>query len=478
MVSTVSNPLELNITSVIIQKFDKSESLNIFPQFVEFILYQSIFEPVMKAELLVNDNIGLFTNWPFTGEETVSITYKTLTGIKAISTTDKTMTFVIRGVKNIVVDDRARSMMFVVELTSVEFLQNTRKYVSHAYSDLIENMAENLYNEYIRNDTQSQFGIMKPFNKEETTKIRSLIVPNLRPFQAIQWLAKHAISKNYDKHYLYLFYEDLDSFNFVTLQKLIEDGLLKRADLMSSKYIYTSDSESTLSTSNTPQDPEASLRIISNLIINKRFSSIEKIASGYYQNELFEISMLQKSYNSTLTELIPAMRGENFVLEPNFLNTKSYINYVKNEKNGTEYSNRIRYIINNYEDTDSQGKSQPEYRLKIGKALQYLIALNQIDLTATVPANMELKAGQIIYVSIPENHGFNEVGLDQYISGLFLISEVKQVITAGNRATTSIRIYKDGYLNSLQEKSNYYNTTYRSGDYTINPSTGRFLGGV
>jgi len=165
MVSTVSNPLELNITSVIIQKFDKSESLNIFPQFVEFILYQSIFEPVMKAELLVNDNIGLFTNWPFTGEETVSITYKTLTGIKAISTTDKTMTFVIRGVKNIVVDDRARSMMFVVELTSVEFLQNTRKYVSHAYSDLIENMAENLYNEYIRNDTQSQFGIMKPFNK-------------------------------------------------------------------------------------------------------------------------------------------------------------------------------------------------------------------------------------------------------------------------------------------------------------------------
>jgi len=87
-------------------------------------------------------------------------------------------------------------------------------------------------------------------------------------------------------------------------------------------------------------------------------------------------------------------------------------------------------------------------------------ALNQIDLTITVPANMDLRAGQVIYCDLPENHGFNTVETDKYISGLFIISEVKQVIMQGSLAATTLRIYKDGYLNSLAESS-LYNSTGR-----------------
>jgi hypothetical protein len=474
------NPLELQIVEVVIQKFNKSEKLIITPQFIELTLFQSIFEPVIKAEMVLNDNIGLFVNWPFTGEEIFSISYKQLSAADASTTIQKTIDFICRGVRKIIVDDRARSMMYIVDLCSVEFLQNTRKYVSHAYNDKIEDAAEKLYNEYISDDTQKQFQKpLKPFIKEESQKVRSIIIPNLRPFQAIQWLAKHAVAKDYDKHYLYLFYEDLDQFNFVTIQQLIEDASKNRQQLMSQKYIYSSDIESSFSSpakAGANADPETNLRVITNLVINKRFSSIEKIASGYFQNELFEISMLQKSYNSTPTELMPD--ESSISLEPNPLNTTEYINYVKNDKENTEYSNRIRYIINNYEDSDSQNKSNPEYRLKIGPSIKYLIALNQVDFTITVPANMGLKAGDVIFVSLPENHGFNQVQIDKYATGLFIVSEVKQVINSGNRAATSLRIYKDGYLNRLSETSLYNKGAVRSGDIIVNPSTGRPIGTV
>lgn len=477
MADTFSNPLQIQITDVKITKFNKTDTMSIFPQFVELVLYQSMFEPVIKAEMFINDKIGMFSNYPFTGEEFIEISYKTLTGINAFTTREKTIKFIIRGVRNIIVDDNARSMMYIIDLTSVEFLQNTRKYVSHAYADLVEDMAEKVYDEYIKNDTQELIGEAKPFVKEESIKVRSLIVPNVRPFQAIQWLAKHAVAKDYEKKFQYLFFENLDGFNFVTLQKLIEDGKRKRGELQSKAFVYRSEVESSYSTKNGASDPEAPLRMITNLVINKRFSSIEKISSGYYQNELFEVSMLQKAYHVTPTELKPDFDIEKLTLEGAPLNTKGYIEYVKNKVENTEYANRIRYIINNYEDFDGQAKTQPEYRLKVGKAMQNLIALNQIDLTITVPANMDLKAGQVIYIKMPEMHGFNDVQLDLYITGLYIINEVKQVISIGNQAATTLRVYKDGYFTTLYEQS-FYNKGggLARSETIIDPETGRPIG--
>jgi uncharacterized protein with NRDE domain len=68
---------------------------------------------------------------------------------------------------------------------------------------------------------------------------------------------------------------------------------------------------------------------------------------------------------------------------------------------------------------------------------------------------MQLKAGEIIYCDLPETHGFNIVETDKYMSGLYIITEVKQVVSQGNKAATTLRINKDGYFTNLFEKSLY-----------------------
>jgi len=52
-------------------------------------------------------------------------------------------------------------------------------------------------------------------------------------------------------------------------------------------------------------------------------------------------------------------------------------------------------------------------------------------------------------------HGFNDVQTDKYVSGFFIITEVKQVLGSGNRAATSLRINKDGYDTKLETASKY-----------------------
>ena len=475
------NPLNITVSNIEIEKFNKRDKISLLPQFMELTIYQSMFESTIKAEMLVNDPIGLFVNYPFTGEELIIVTYDQVnTGSSDTSASagsyfqdvspNKTnqLKFIIKGVRDIIIGDRARSLMYIIDLASPQMLQNMRDYVSHAYYGLIEDMAEKVYDEYIAQGTTDLYKISKkPFVKETSIKSRKMIVPNIRPFHAISWLAKHAVAKENDKHFLYLFYEDLKQYNFVTIQQIIEDALKQKETLRKNKYRYISDIAS-LSKSTTG-DSNQDLRVITNIVNNKRFSSIEKITSGYYQNELFEINMLQKAYASTPTELNETNKYDDNIptLEPFTLNTPGYIKYVKNEKIEKEYSNRVRYIINNFPDVDGQGMGQPSYRSKFGNVAKYMNALNQIDLTITVPANMDLRAGQVIYCDIPENHGFNIVETDKYISGLFIISEVKQVIMQGSLAATTLRIYKDGYFTGLFETS-LYNTSS-----TNDPTGGR-----
>lgn len=454
------NPLHVEIVDVTIEKFNKTDKMSIMPQFIEANIFQSIFEPFIKAEILISDPIGLFVNYPFTGEELITISYHqtgTFTAAADVAP-HNTLYFIVRGVRNVIMGDRARSLMYVLDLISPFYLQNTRKYVSHAYSDKIENAAEQLFLEYLATDTQAQYNIYKPFVKEESLKVRTLIVPNVRPVQGITWLAKHAVAKDLDNHFLYLFYEDIDQFNFVTLQQKIQEAQNNKTAIQEKRYVYYSDAETNY---NSSTDLDADKRLITNIVNNKRFSSIEKIAGGYYQNELFEISLLQKAYNSTPTEHIGS-KDKPYTLEKYPLNTQAYIDYVKNEKVNTEYSNRIRYTINNFDDfNDDQGLTQPSYRNKFGNTVKYLNALNQIDLTITVPANMDLKPGQVIYCTIPEMHGFSNVLDDIYLSGFFIITEIKQVLLLGNKAATSLRIQKDGYMSQLLETSEY-NTSVTS----------------
>lgn len=468
------NPLRITVSNIEIEKFNKRDKMSLLPQFMELTIYQSMFEPAIKAEMLINDQIGLFVNYPFTGEELIIVTYDQVnTGSSDTSASagsyfqdvspNKTnqLKFIIKGVRDIIIGDKARSLMYIIDLASPQLLQNMRKYVSHAYNDLIEDMAEKVYDEYIAEETTKQYKIpRKNFVKEESVKVRNMVVPNIRPFHAISWLAKHAVARENEKHFLYLFYEDLKQYNFVTIQKIIEDALKKKEQLMKNKYRYISDVGNLVKS--TTGDQNQDLRVITNIVNNKRFSSIEKITNGYYQNELFEINLLQKAYQSTPTELDEKYQYDKNIpsLGEHSLNTPDYIKYVKNEKIEKEYSNRIRYIINNFPDADGQGMHQPTYRRKFGNVAKYMNALNQIDLTITVPANMDLRAGQVIYCDLPENHGFNTVETDKYISGLFIISEVKQVIMQGSLAATTLRIYKDGYLNSLAESS-LYNSTGR-----------------
>lgn len=460
--SVISNPFNVQLRDVTIRKFNGTDYMSIMPQVVEFTLYQSVFENTIKADLVINDTIGLMENYPLSAEEIVEVQ---VTQISEDADYDiPLMYFVIVSIKDIAISDDARNTTFVIELASQQAFESVKGRVSHAYYDTIENMIQNVYSTYLTRSVS----VPKPLNIIETTKkFRRLVIPNKRPLDAISWLCKYAISSEPQKYYTPAFYETIDNFTFKALQKpTYRDAVDAEAYIRAgqNKFLYVSNIEmvtnnpSFLAGLNSRRGGGYSAdRLVSSIKINRRYSGLEKIIGGYFENELVEINMLQKDHKITYTDLkyndpdFTTIRSQTAYdpKTPTF-NTQSYIDHIKNEYTNNETSSRVRYIINNFEDSN-----QPSFREKFGNSSRSFLAHQQVDISLSVFTDMRFRPGDLFFLAIPQLHGFNDNDFDTYMTGFYIISEVKTVMVQGGKTQTYLRINKDSFEIPLEEKSRY-----------------------
>lgn len=447
-----TNPFNVRLVDVVITKFNGTERLSIVPQVVEFVVYQSVFSPVMKASLVVNDYINLLNNYPLVGEETVEVTVTQLSDQGENFELMFKMEYVISAIKDISVNSTNRQLVYVIDLVSKEAFNNAKTRISKAYSTNIEEMIVDVAKKYLKTD--KEINVIG-----NTKKSRNLIIPNLAPFNALAWLSKFAISEDPAKYYTYCFFEHFiqqkvtTGFTFKPLQRNTWRGAvdqLARTAAKDNPYFYVSNIEIIKNNKqaflNLVSKGYSEDRSILSLKFNKRYSTLEKIIGGYFENEFVEINLLQKDHKITRKTI----KDNTNTLEAGKQNTDQYIDDVINHDIRSETSGRIKYLINNYDDIN-----QPSFRDKFGQhAISYL-AYSQIDLSVGVHTDLLLRPGDLFYADIPEFHGFEDVRTDDYLTGYFMISEIKNVIRPSGETSTLLRINKDSLSKTIEPRSKY-----------------------
>jgi hypothetical protein len=477
------------VESIELISFDGSQKVNLMAQFIELSIFQSINEPLMKATLILYDAIGLFVNFPLVGEEYVIVTLKptqkiTKTGESfKFETDDKLIrhAFVIDSIQNITPADDARSVNFIINLISRPAFENVRFNVSQAYNGRISQVAKSLFEDYVHRPAQlnTDTGSREAYlpdqytfeNIEETAgdDTRTIIIPNMKAITALSWLADRAVSSDFKKNYYYRFYQNFDGFHFTTLQETIRDKA-KRAKVEEEKYKYYSDASLI-----DQDDLYQQFKAITNITINDRFSTLNKIVDGYFENQFFEINLLQNTYrqsNNTIDDYITTMESERkFVVPINEgvdfnqqLNTDKYEKAVLASNPPIVYTgidptsetfNRVHYAFNNYMEGD---KSQPILKMEAvwGNKERSVAAFSQIDFHVIVPGNTRVQAGDMIYIEFPEMHGFNEINEDPFINGFFIVTDARQLYTVGGIHSTHLRINKDSYATDINTEPYKY----------------------
>lgn len=456
MISNIINPYGVTIKDVVIQKFDGSEPMSIKPQVVEFVLYQSVFSPILKANLAIYDAVNLLNNYPLVGEETVEVTIEQKGTTFIEEKMYVTLKFIIAGIVNLEFGSTGRDQTYFIELHSVEAFENAKRKISKAFKT---SLIETYLNEIIQEDLKSrkQFKFYDSSNENQINRV--LVVPNLKPFAAINWLTRMAVPSNANEYHNYNFFETVygnsSRFNFKAFQKQVWRDLIDGAAFRGSEnrpFFYISNFELVRNNKSAmdslKREGFEEERLILNLKINKRYSTLEKIIGGYFENEYVEISFDQKDHRLTNTKVNDRWKSLYF---QKYLQTQNYIDNVINTSNLRESSGRVKYVIFNYNDAEQD----PHFNTKWGKQEISKVATSQIDLSIDVHSNLKIVPGDLIYLNIPEMHGFENVKNDKYLTGHFYITENKMVIRSTGETTMLLRVNKDSYFAPISNKMNY-----------------------
>lgn len=419
----------VTVDEIILSTIDNKKRLNIKGQVIEFNIYESIFSTFLNATMVLQDGIGLFNNYPIVGEEKVKITFRIPNSNEQRAITAEFHLFSVDTVDN--ADDNLSST-YVCNLTSLEKRFDVVGGVSNAYRENISSMVQKI--------VKDNFNTTKSITTEQTAGIQHINFPNGIPSKALSMCANRAVSeKNISSSYV--FFERLnDGFFFKTIEQLIKDG---KKDIKEYKLI-TQNVEGT-------RDDEF-FKIVS-FNVNKRFNTFEKMVGGCVDSELLRYDLITKKQNRNTYKYRNMFnkvehiddRSSGKMLTDGFI--KDFEDDSQFPATRTEYS----YVV------EDSSKPPTLFERSYGYRKMYMTSMSQIDLTISVPGLTNIKAGDVINIRVPSFDGNQELYEDQeqYVTGNFLVANVKHLINTNQNYSVVMDLAKDSYRNEINEEGRF-----------------------
>ena len=149
MADFYDNAFATKVVAIEMHRFDRSEMIDLRAQVIELNIFESIFAPLVKVEIVLLDYIGLFFNFPLIGEEYFRIIIETPAENDYEGVGQTEILFVVDYIDNISPGDKARDVTYRIGLISIEALANSRSKISRTFHGLVSEAANNVFENYL-----------------------------------------------------------------------------------------------------------------------------------------------------------------------------------------------------------------------------------------------------------------------------------------------------------------------------------------
>ena len=454
-----------------------TETFDLTNVIVSFNMYESIYNECLRIELVINDSINLPYYAPILGEESLNFTFSTQ------SVEGEDVEINPGYMYSVSIQDRHitkdRQNIYVLHFVSQQGLANLNSTVSRSWNDkTIGQMVTDIYDDYLDVD-----GSGNDLDIEPTKRIESVVIPNWKPFDAINWLSKRALNENDVPNYL--FWETNGHTYFRTVDSLMQQKVVQ-------KFVFnpiSSDSTKLLAQKNGALE-------IDNLQILSQFNLADNIRDGFYASKMITHDIVRKKIVERTHDLneiydgrinhtdrfMPISRSETDYeikerhtfapLEKNHINEgKSITSYYDSKIMVSPKHNRMY----SQTPTEEYDNNVEEWKLQ-RNALMW--SLNQIKVEIVTPGISFLKCGDKVDLTVPAPERVGKTGdgkitnkanlNDFYLSGDYIVTAINHDInflggTAGNKYSCIIELVKDALGSAPKKTTGQKPTTTRTG---------------
>lgn len=389
-------PGDIRIVSIKLTNTNKSATIDVRAQTSVLSIFEDIEQPTLYAELTMVDSANLVKDFPIIGEEDLEIVY--ITPGREKPSRFKFRTFSVQGTTN---NPTGKASAYTLKAVSQEHFTNAVNLVDKSYNNVVSEMVADILMQELRTT--------KPVTIEATRGLIPLAIPQLSPLQAVDFLRQKAVSKR-PSGGVFVFYENQYGLNFVTLEKLIEEG---SKSIASRVFTYNPDIVSD------SKRKAFSFRNLQRFEHLSKFDTIDKMSTGMFKNSVRFYDMLSKEYGQT--DFVLDQQAHKFESGNKGSSLPNTTKIVEEAKSGAptymfapKDSSRGNDFVNDL----------------LGYRHAFVKLFNQNITRCMAYGDNYLTVGEMITLDLPDVSGTTEKKTsDKRYSGNYMITKLRHIIT-------------------------------------------------
>jgi hypothetical protein len=411
--------LKLQITST-----KGGDPINLLPQFVEVVIYETIFDTKMIGELTIVDTLNYSETIPLVGNEIIEISYRTKGAKDTVDIVARI--FAIFG-KSRTTNEKSETCK--MKFISVVQYDNNKRKISCSKKGSIGKIAKEIFDENFK----GSIGISID---ETNNKSFQFIFPYWTPINSINWLAKRAFTpgpSNGRGPSCFVFYEDVDGFHFADIV-----GRSILPPVMTYRY----EPNNSVNTSNVNRYLEK----VQDYNVSSYFDRLMEYKTGMYSGYLMthDITTKKMSYYE--------YDYHNSFDRTYHLNEHKLISSADRELTNAKLG-FLNYMPVQTKRTDSiidNDAPQDYFPVRASVLRQF----NTIKLSLLVNGNSTLRLLDVIDFEIPKI-GFLDTNEkdweDMFLSGKYIITSMKHKINREDGYNTTLELAKDSLIKGIPD---------------------------
>ena len=424
MAGTPSSNLRFagDITVAQLEIVGKNGRIDVRQLMLNITIFEDLFGPFISGNIVMNESLDLINKLPLIGEEYLEMHVFTPGFDGQPDKEFKGRYYIYKMTERLNTAERA--VAYTLHFMSSEAIKDINQRVHSAQVGYCHDIVRNL----LVNDPLG-LNTIKTVNIEDTVNGIKYVANNWSPVNCIQYAAAHSINRQ--NIGTFMFYENRDGFNFISLSSLYRQDSIQ--SFISDNYRRDIDAQGR-ATRNINED----YKRVTEMVIPEGFNFVERIGSGMYRSNLTTYDFVTKRFKTYRFD-----GNNNFDAYPHLNNFPLMSRDVLASSSAAHFNNITHYGLHNgYGDTSNT----PFY-------LQRKSLLSQAEafrLEVTVPGRTDYTVGKIVDLTAYRNQPVsNKPGenddVDPTITGKYIIGTVTHRIT-NKEHTCLMQLIKDSYV--------------------------------
>jgi hypothetical protein len=392
----------------------KAGDLDISGLFEELNIFDNLLNPCMSGSILIRDAIGLSEKFMFDGSEILKVKINKSVD-SDVAQIDKLFRIYKQSNRQIT---NMSSETYILHFISDEYIFSEQQTINQGYNETYSTIARQIMEYQLNLSVNRDLGLI-----EESTGLKKLIIPNLKPIEAIEWCARRAVDVNGSPNFV--FFENKLGYNFATLSTLMTMQSIGTINF-SPKNLMTNITDEIWGARD--------VKVIS------QYDFIQNTRSGVYAGKFIgfdpvsrSIGEMNVSFNNNYEAMSHANKTKNLAVITNKdgkTNTQMF-NSKRTLYNYSSARSAVPFVKDN--DPTSLSVENDTYRYVMQRQAIFEHLYSQ-RVRVVLPGNFNITSGLNVNLNIPKRAERNPNDslidqLDKSLYGKYLIVATRHIIT-------------------------------------------------